>query len=211
MGLGLRQGEALGLRRTFVELDGEEPHLKVWWQLHRRAFDHGCGATPCGRRRAGNCPARKLPLKSGEIALRGGLILKPPKGKSKRVVPLPPELVAVLRAHFEIQDLERMMAGDAYEDLDLVFAQLGGQPIDPSTDWDEWQALEVEAGVEGMFRVHDGRHFAASFLLALGVDIRVVQEILGHSSIKVTEGYTHVASKLAMDAVKKMGKTLLGG
>jgi site-specific recombinase XerD len=43
------------------------------------------------------------------------------------------------------------------------------------------------------------------------VDIRVVQEILGHSSIKVTEGYTHVASKLAMDAVKKMGKTLLGG
>lgn len=211
MGLGLRQGEALGLRWSYVDLDSDEPCLRVFWQLHRRAFDHGCGGT-CGRRRAGNCPQRKLPLRSGEIQLRGGLILKPPKGKSKRIVPLPPELVAVLRAHREIQDLEKMMAGDAYEDLDLVFAQLGGWPIDPSTDWDEWQELEAEAGVEGMFRLHEGtRHFAASFLLALGVDIRVVQEILGHSSIKVTEGYAHVASKLAMDAVKKMGKTLLGG
>lgn len=211
LALGLRQGEALGLRWSHVDLDSDEPHLRINWQLHRRAFDHGCGSPPtCGRRRGGNCPARTLPLRSGEVQLSGGLILKPPKGKSQRVVPLPPELVGALREHREVQALEAMMAGGAYASLGLVFAGPDGSPVDPADDWQEWQELEREAGVEGMFRVHDGRHFAATFLLALGVDIRVVQELLGHSSIKVTEGYSHVASKMAMDAMKAAGRKLFG-
>lgn len=38
----------------------------------------------------------------------------------------------------------------------------------------------------------------------------MIQELLGHSSIKVTEGYTHVASKLTRDATERMGKRLFG-
>jgi len=41
------------------------------------------------------------------------------------------------------------------------------------------------------FRFHDFRHTVATRLLEKGVDIKTVQEILGHSSIKVTERYTH--------------------
>lgn len=207
LALGLRQGEALGLRWSYVDLEAGE--MRIWWQLHRRPFEHGCDPA-CGRRRAGNCPARRLPLRTGEARLDGGLILKPPKGKSKRTVPLPTQLVAHLRAHLEVQELERMMAGGAYIDHDLVFARLDGGPIDPSTDWDEWQVLERAAGVEGQFRVHDGRHFAGTFLLAQGVDLRTVQEILGHSSVKVTEGYTHVASEMAREATKRIGEKLFG-
>lgn len=112
LALGLRQGEALGLRWPYVDLDAGE--MRVWWQLHRRPYEHGCGsgAPTCGRRRGGNCPARRLPLRSGEIHLAGGLILKEPKGKSKRTVPIPPELVAQLRTHREVQDLERQFAPD---------------------------------------------------------------------------------------------------
>lgn len=208
LGLGLRQGEALGLRWPYVDIDSDDPHLKVHWQLHRRPFDHGCGEAPCGRKRAGNCPQRMLPLRSGEIQIRGGLILKPPKGKSKRTVPLPPEFVTELRAHREVQGLEKMMAGGAYAKHDFVFAGLDGEPVSPEADWREWQELEEEADVVGMFRLHDARHFAATFLLALGVDIRVVQELMGHSSVKVTEGYTHVASKMAREAAEKMGRKL---
>lgn len=208
LGLGLRQGEALGLRWSDLDLASAEPKVDVQWQLHRRPFDHGCGVTPCGRSRAGNCPQRVLPLKSGEVAVRGGLILKQPKGKSAGVVPLPPEFVAQLRSHREIQDLEKMMAGSAYGDWGFVFADQLGGPISPEADWREWQVLETEAGVEGMFRPHDARHFAATFLLAQGVDIRVVQEILRHSSVKVTEGYTHVASTMAREAAEKIGSRL---
>ncbi|ABP55848.1 tyrosine-type recombinase/integrase [Salinispora tropica] len=59
-------------------------------------------------------------------------------------------------------------------------------------------------------RVRGWHSTGATLLLAQGVDIRVIQELLGHSSIKIAEGYTHVASKLARDATKRMGKRLFG-
>jgi len=40
--------------------------------------------------------------------------------------------------------------------------------------------------------VHDARHTAATLLLEQGIDIRVVQQILGHSQLRMTERYTHV-------------------
>jgi integrase len=202
---GLRQGEALGLRWPYVDLD--EATMNVWWQLSRRAFEHGCEPA-CGRRRGGNCPQRWLPLRTGEIVVEGGLILKEPKGKSKRTVAIPPELVKELRAHREVQALEKQWAGGAWTEHDLVFARPDGGPIDPSSDWDEWKALLALAGVAD-YRVHDGRHTAATLMLAQGVQERVVQEILGHSSITLTQRYTHVASKMAQDAAAKMGAALL--
>jgi integrase len=217
LGLGLRQGEALGLRWSYVNLDAGE--LRVWWQLHRRAYEHGCvaassGATSsnlaptCGRRRGGNCPQRRMELRSGEIPVEGGLILKEPKGKSKREVPLPAEFVAMLRAHREVQELERMMANGAYTNHGFVFATPLGGPVSPEADWQEWKAILKTAGVDDA-RVHDGRHTAGTLLLAQGTEIRVVQKILGHSSVKVTEGYAHVVDKLAREATERMGKSLL--
>lgn len=204
LALGLRQGEALGLRWQYVDLDARE--IRVWWQLHRRHHEHGCGGT-CGRRRGGNCPARVLPLRSGELALTGGLILKPPKGKSKRTIPIPGELVDALRAHREVQQLERM-AG-ATNRHDLVFTTPLGEPVDPGRDHDEWTELLSIAKVRKA-RVHDGRHTAATLLLAQGVALEVVQEILGHSDIRVTRGYSHVASAMARDATERLGRSLLG-
>lgn len=57
-------------------------------------------------------------------------------------------------------------------------------------------------------RVHDGRHTAATHLLAQGVRLEVVQEILGHSDIRVTRGYSHVASEMARAATDGMGAAL---
>jgi integrase len=204
LALGLRQGEALGLRWPYVDLDARE--VRVWWQLHRRAFEHGCAGTPCGRRRAGNCPSRVLPLRSGELQLEGGLILKPPKGKSRRTIPIPPELVDALRAQREIQQLERI--GGVGNVHDLVFTTPTGEPVDPGHDHDEWQALLTAAGVRSA-RVHDARHTAGTLLLAQGVPLAVVQEILGHSDIRVTRGYSHVASTMARDATERLGRALL--
>ncbi|MFY1673617.1 tyrosine-type recombinase/integrase [Plantactinospora sp. WMMB334] len=206
LALGLRQGEVLGLRWPYVDLEAKE--LRVWWQLHRRSFEHGCAGEPCGRRRAGNCPSRVLPLRSGEQIVDGGLILKEPKGKSKRTVPLPQELVDALRRHREIQELEQAMAGAAWLDHGFVFATATGGPISPEADWDEWKALLKAAGVRDA-RVHDGRHTAATILLALGVPIEVVQELLGHSDIRLTRGYSKVASAMARDATDRIGGALL--
>ena len=99
------------------------------------------------------------------------------------------------------------MAGEAYAGHDYVFARLDGGPISPEADWAEWQEIEEEAKVQGL-RVHDGRHFTASFLLAPGVDSRVVQKIMRHSSIKVTENYMDVAADLKREATSRIGRAL---
>jgi len=203
LALGLRQGEALGLRWDYVDLQAGE--LRVWWQLHRRAWEHGCGQ-PCGRRRGGNCPERRMPMRSGETLIEG-LILKAPKGTGKRTIPIPGELVEKLQAHREVQALERQFLGAAH-DHGFVFARADGRPIDPADDWSEWKSLLSQAGVREA-RVHDGRHTAGTLMIAQGVPIEVVQEILGHSSVVVTRGYTHVASRMAREATERMGASLL--
>jgi hypothetical protein len=58
--------------------------------------------------------------------------------------------------------------------------------------------------------VHVMRHSAATIALGDGVALAVVQEMLGHSDIRVTRGYTHVSSPLAEDAAARVGRALFG-
>jgi integrase len=52
--------------------------------------------------------------------------------------------------------------------------------------------------------IHSLRHTTATRLLALGVDVQVTQEILGHKNIKTTLGYRHVADEMKLEAAKKL-------
>lgn len=236
LALGLRQGESIGLRWKYVDLDGGT--VRVWWQLSRLKWRHGCEDVkactegkhrracpkkcPKAARTAGRphkcipaddkrlCPkicdrhASTCPQRTG-----GGLVFRKPKGKSKRTIPLPPELIPILKAHRTRQKAERLKAGSVWEDHDLVFAQENGRPIDPRDDWDNWKALLKAAGVRDA-RVHDGRHTAGTLLIEQGVHVRTVQEILGHSDIRLVQRYTHVASPMAQDGMQRMGQALWG-
>ncbi len=70
-----------------------------------------------------------------------------------------------------------------------------------------WKAL-LRPPACATHRLHDARHTAATLLLEQGVDIRVVQEILGHSTLAVTKRYTHVTDTLARHAAERMGRAL---
>jgi integrase len=211
LGLGLRQGEALGLRWQYVDLDAGT--LTVRWQLQRFAWQHGC-ADPhaCGKdRHRGDCPpgctrhAPSCPQRAG-----GGLHLTELKSdKSRRTIALPPQLVAALKAHRAAQLHERMTAGPAWHDGDFVWCQSNGRPIGNHADWDEWRTLLKAAGIRQV-RVHDARHTAATLLLAQGVDQRVVMEILGHSQISMTSKYAHVLPQVMTDAAERIGRALWG-
>jgi integrase len=236
LSLGLRQGEALGLRWKYIDLDGGS--VRVWWQLSRLKWMHGCeDVTACteGKHRRAcpkNCPKAKRKAGRPHTCVKadaerlcpkncdrhastcskrtgGGLVFRKPKGKSRRTVPLPAELVPILRAHRTRQKTERLAAANIWDDHDLLFCQPNGKPIDPRDDWDDWKAILAAAEVRDA-RVHDGRHTAGTLLIEQGVHVRTVQEILGHSDIRLTQRYTHVATPMAEDGMQRMGRALWG-
>ena len=64
--------------------------------------------------------------------------------------------------------------------------------------------------LQGMRSTTGGRHTAGALLVDQGVHLRVIQEILGHSDVRVTERYTHVASPAEREAAGRMGAALWG-
>jgi integrase len=122
----------------------------------------------------------------------GQLVLTSPKTKrSRRAIPLPQAVVKVLEAHRHAQAVERSGA-ELWADDDLVFTTSIGTAIEPRNLSRHFEALRVRAKVRRV-RFHDLRHSCASLLFELGVPLRMVMEILGHSQISTTSDiYTHV-------------------
>lgn len=133
-----------------------------------------------------------------------------------RVIPMPEHLADVLRQHRKRQ-LEQMAKNTewgGWRDPDepesavhaFVFTssrQLGW-PITPSGDTQQWRRLLTAAGLPLVSR-YTARHTAASRMLAAGIDLTVVAEILGHSNINVLiRVYAH-----ALEERKKSAAGLL--
>lgn len=66
-----------------------------------------------------------------------------------------------------------------------------------------WTNLREKAGIPD-FRFHDLRHTFASNLAMKGVDLLTIKELLGHSTIKMTEKYSHLAKNHKKEAVNKL-------
>jgi integrase len=134
-----------------------------------------------------------------------GLVEGEPKtASSRRKIVLSPFLVDVLKQHRVHQLEARLQAAKTWEDHDLVFCNIYGGFIYASTLHDTFGKLLRDAGLPHM-RFHDLRHSAATLLLAKGVHIKVVQELLGHSNIQITLNiYSHVLPSLQEDAMNKL-------
>ena len=109
-----------------------------------------------------------------------------------------------LQQHRIKQLEERLLAGTAYEDRNLVFANTLGLPLHPSTLRQAWLSIVQAAGLKGV-RFHDLRHAHASLLVAQGVHSKIVSERLGHSNVGITlDTYSHVAPGLQADAAASL-------
>jgi integrase len=191
LALGLRQGEALGLKLSDVDVDAGSMFVRRG-RLRPR-WRHGCGGT-CGRKYGGHCPQRQPERdETSETKSRAG----------RRGIGLPAELVELLRAHRVEQDRERETAAQLWTDGGWLFATPTGGPLNPRTDYDEWKRLLVRAGVRDG-RLHDARHTAATVLLLLGVPERAVMGIMG-SHTAMAARYQHVTSAIQRDIALRVG------
>jgi Phage integrase family len=90
-----------------------------------------------------------------------------------------------------------------------VFTNLNGDPMAPDRLTRIFRRLTAEAGLPPI-RLHDLRHGAATLALAAGVDLRVVQDMLGHSSIVLTaDTYTSVLPAVAHTAAEKVAALII--
>jgi integrase len=154
-----------------------------------------------------------LDLDGGTLSVRRslkvtdhGLDFGPPKNKaSRRSVPLNKSAVAALKAHRLRQNEERLRLGELWEDQDLVFPNRVGKPINPSNLYNrEYKPLLKRAGLENeRLTFHSLRHTFASALCNKRVYPKVIQSLLGHSSITQTmDTYSHLIGGMGGDAVE---------
>ena len=137
----------------------------------------------------------------------GFVLVEPKTARSRRTVYLAPGTIAALKEHLQRQQEERRLARDMWqENFDLVFKSEVGKPMqDGQVSWRFHKALK-EAGLPRI-RIHDLRHTAATQLLERGVHPKVVQEMLGHSTITLTlDTYSHVIPGLHAEAAREMQK-----
>lgn len=173
-------------------IDKREPGLGA---PVRVAFYTGVRAEELWALQAGDIDlnARRLVVDRAWVGSdENGRVLGAPKSGKGRVVPilepvreLLTELVAGLDAH------------------DWLFVGKRGNPIWHSgyRKATNWKELVAELGHPG-FRFHDLRHSCTSWLIEQGVVPSVVQSILGHSDLRVTQRYIHTPDRLLDDVIR---------
>ena len=151
-----------------------------------------------------------LDLEAGTLSVRRSLdvdgTLKSPKNPaSRRTLKLTPRALTALKAHKVRQNEERLMAGEVWEDHDLVFPNTLGRPLNAGNFYRrEFQPLLKSAGFadEG-FTFHSLRHTFATTLAANTVHPSTAQKMLGHSDIRITLAiYTHATDDMQDAAVE---------
>lgn len=131
----------------------------------------------------------------------------PKTGRSHRLLPLPMPAVEILRSWRREQASERL-AATWWGDGDWLLSTPIGTPLDASNVAKTFRPLAASAGCAGA-SFHSLRHAAATILLEEGVPMRVVSELLGHSTTRLTEDlYSHVTARLTETASAALTRAL---
>ena len=138
-------------------------------------------------------------------AYKYGIVVSEPKTKSGiRVIKLPNIVIDVIAEHKVLQDAVKAKLGTRWQDSGYVFCNGIGEFLDESQLQLMYKRLLKRAMLPNI-RFHDLRHSAATIMISMGVNPKVVQEILGHSNISMTmDTYAHVLPSMQQDAMEKL-------
>ena len=137
----------------------------------------------------------------------------PKTKKSRRTLALEPEMAELLAQHRVQQHEEKEAAGSAYEDNGFVFATTIGTPLHSANLRNrDLKRILKRAGLREDITLYSLRHSAATALLKDRESIRIVADLLGHSTTRLTADlYSHVTYDMLEEASAKLGKRLFGG
>lgn len=128
-------------------------------------------------------------LRPEQVSLAQGLVRVVGKGDKERLIPLGEEALVWLRDFYQ-GPRQQILAGKPCEDL---FPTRRGGAMTRQAFWYLIKKYALQAGIAKTLSPHTLRHAFATHLVNHGADLRVVQMLLGHSSLSTTQIYTHVA------------------
>jgi integrase len=162
-------------------------------------------------RRVLDLDGARLEVSQQLLATKGGLSFGPPKSRrSRRTIALDAETVTALREHREVQLAERDLAADAYEDLDLVFADELGRPIHPDQLSKLFKRHRKAAGIP-TGSVHVLRHSAATAMLTNSVRVHIAAAKLGDTPTTTLNTYAHLQPQSDEIAAERVAAALTAG
>lgn len=192
----LRQGEALGLTREFVDFQNHT--ITIWWELAELTRDPDA---PSGYH---------VPSKYEARQLDGRFWLLEPKSKgARRVIPMIPAFEQSLRRWFEVMpESEHGLVWARPNGMPRIAAQDRAQFKEYQDLAEAWKAPGDEArGVKPVYYVpHEARHTTVSLLLELEVPREVIEAIVGH--VKLVDNYVHVSDLRVQKALAQLGEVL---
>lgn len=131
-----------------------------------------------------------LALKLSDLHINMGFINIYGKGNKERIVPVGFEAAYALKQYIDKgRPLIKKIPGD------ILFVNTRGSEISRVGFYKVLKNLTYKAGITKEVSPHTLRHSFASHLLDNGVDLRVVQELLGHEDISTTQVYTHISKQ----------------
>ena len=165
--LGLRRGEALGLR--FGDCDLKKKEIRICQQVTTINAEYRNGPTYGIK-----------PLKTK---------------KSKRTIPIPNLILESILKQKQWVDLQKASYGSLYQDQDLVNCNPDGSPRSPEALLKQFKSLVRRLSLPEI-RFHDLRHTCASILIENDAQMKVISDLLGHSTYSTTADiYTNILSK----------------
>lgn len=181
LGTGLRIGEVVALK--WHDIDFETVELKVQRTFKRVA---------------------KLNNDDKE-GNKTEIIEQLPKTKySERTIPIPSSIIKELKSHKKRQNVEKIKAGEAYVNNDLIFPNELGEPTDTRNLSRSYERILNRTNIPHK-KFHALRHTYATRLFENDVPLKTVQILMGHSNIKITADiYTHVMPEEKIKAVEKI-------
>lgn len=127
-------------------------------------------------------------LKMSELFLDEKFIRVIGKGSKERLIPISNQAIKELNLWFIDRNVMNIQPGE----IDYVFLNRRGKHLTRTMILIMIKQYAKEAGIEKNISPHTLRHSFATSLLEGGADLRAIQEMLGHESIKTTEIYTHL-------------------
>ena len=180
--LGRHIPEVLSQEEVTAILESVSP---VGWQRCRdRAILevlYGCGLRV----------SEAVGLKGSDVFFEEGFVRVTGKGDKQRLVPLGEVAAEAVKAYLSLRPF----------DTDDLFVGKSGLPLSRVSVFNLVKRQAMAAGIHKEISPHTFRHSFATHLVENGADLRVVQEMLGHESIRTTEIYTHIDSQTWQRAI----------